>query len=300
MAAPEPPRSAAVRRLDELIEGLLSSESTPSASRSQPKTQNKSATEDRDACFCQGKCSFFQSSCLETHHQSSSPLIVSFSYHFHFYAPTPHPTHSARVHALSEYTPICTHCGLILCTHHYPHRPCPHCTTPLLTPPARSALIAQLEELRAQTLAEEEAGREREKEALRVAEGAFPVLGGPQRTPSAPAVGTTAGGRGGAGHRVLSVDPRTKRVVVGSYTGFSRRTAGHGEDEEGEEERDVQEGERVPPQPREVEYVRVQRGPATRWIDLKGGASGGATAKYVAPPPLLLPPLKQLGQRDGR
>jgi hypothetical protein len=175
---------------------------------------------------------------------------------------------------------------------------------PLLTPPARSALIAQLEEARAQTLAEEEAEREREKEALRVAEGAFPVLGGPQHTPSAPAggggsgaVGATAGGRGGAGHRVLSVHPRTKRVVVGSYTAFCRQTAGRGEDEEGEEERDVEEeGSCVPPPPREVEYVRVQRGPATRWIDLKGGAGGGATAKYVAPAPPLLP-LKQHGQR---
>ena len=135
--------------------------------------------------------------------------------------------------------------------------------------------------------------REREKEALRVAAGAFPVLGGgPQHAPSAPAaaaaaaaaVGTTAGRRGG----VLSVDSRTKRVVVGSYTGFiSKRTAvGDGEREEGEEERDEEEeeGSRVPPPPREVEYVRVQRGPATRWVDLKGGAGGGVTAKYVALP----------------
>jgi hypothetical protein len=38
----------------------------------------------------------------------------------------------------------------------------------------------------------------------------------------------------------------------------------------------------VPPPPREVEYVRVQRGPATRWVDLKGGAAGGGMAKYVA------------------
>ena len=77
--------------------------------------------------------------------------------------------------------------------HHHPHRPCPHCTTPLLTPPARSALIAQLDELRAQTLAEEEVEREREKEALRVAAGAFPVLGGgPQHAPSAPAAAAAA------------------------------------------------------------------------------------------------------------
>ena len=35
---------------------------------------------------------------------------------------------------------------------------------------------------------------------------------------------------------------------------------------------------RVPSPPWEVEYVRVQRGPATRWVDLKGGG----TVKYVA------------------
>jgi hypothetical protein len=99
VATPEPPRSAAVRKLDELIEGLLSSESTPSASRPQPRTQNKSVAEDREACFCQGKRSFL-SSCLETHHLSSSPLIVYFSYHLYSTPPTPRLTHRQ---------PACTH-----------------------------------------------------------------------------------------------------------------------------------------------------------------------------------------------
>jgi len=193
------------------------------------------------------------------------------------------------VHALSEYTPICTSCGLVLCAQHPPYRACPHCGAPLLSPPARNALVAQLEELRAQTLAEEEEAREREEEVLRVAEGAFPALGGSGATPSG---GSAAGGKGkgagvaagsGAGRRVLSVDSRTKRVRVESYGGLSRAT-GHGDGSEEEEA----EGDgvdvplsRVPPPPREVEYVRVQRGPATRWVDLKGG---GGAAKYVAPP----------------
>jgi hypothetical protein len=148
--------------------------------------------------------------------------------------------------------------------------------------------------LRAQTLAEEEAEREREEEALRVAAGAFPALGGPQHTPSASTAAAGAAGapgsaaegkRGGAGHRVLSVDPRTKRVSVESYGGFSRRGVGHGEEgeDEGEEEERDAALSRVLPPPREVEYVRVQRGPATRWVDLKGGAGGTAVAKYVAP-----------------
>ena len=142
-----------------------------------------------------------------------------------------------------------------------------------------------------------------------LAEGAFPVLGGPHHTSSAPVTaaaatagggGATAGGKGGVGHRVLSVDPRTKRVLVESYAGSSRRTAGHGEEGEGEREAEEErerdaEMLRVLPPPREVEYVRVQRGSATRWIDLKGGVSGGgAAAKYVAPP------RKQVVQRDGK
>jgi hypothetical protein len=75
--------------------------------------------------------------------------------------------------------------------------------------------------------------------------------------------------------------------MVKSYVRLSRR-AGHGEDERMEQEGAApEEGEaplsRVLPPPWEVEYVRVQRGPATRWVDLKGGAAGGGTAKYVAP-----------------
>jgi len=188
----------------------------------------------------------------------------------------------------------------VLCAQQPPHRACPHCAAPLLTPAARDALIAQLEELRARTLAEEEEERCREEEALRLAEGAFPALGGPQHTPQQPLHGAAHGGgsaargRGeggagaGAGHRVLLTDPRTNRVVVKSFVRLSRR-AGHGEDELMEQEGAPEEGEaplsRVLPPPREVVYVRVQRGPATRWVDLKGGAAGGGTAKYVAPLP---------------
>jgi len=54
-------------------------------------------------------------------------------------------------------------------------------------------LVAQLEELRAQTLVEEEEAREREEEALRFAEGAFPVLG---VSGAAPSGGSATGGKG--------------------------------------------------------------------------------------------------------
>ena len=89
------------------------------------------------------------------------------------------------------------------------------------------------------------------------------------------------GAGSGAGHRVLSIDSRTKRVIVESYGGFSRGTeyGGGDEEEQGEGDGFDEPVSNVPPPPRDVDHVRVQRGPATRWVDLKGG---GGAAKYVA------------------
>ena len=195
---------------------------------------------------------------------------------------------AARAHALSEYTPLCTACGLVLCSLHPPHRPCPHCAKPLLTPPARAALIVQLEEQRAHTLAEEATAREREVEEQRLAEGAFPALKNLQLAGSGS--GPAPGSAQQQQHRVISVDARTKRVKVESHSTptptrlplGARGTLG----EEGEEVGiDGLLAPRVLPPPREVEYVRVQRGSATRWADLKGdGVASGA--RYVAPPSL--------------
>ena len=42
------------------------------------------------------------------------------------------------------------------------------------------------------------------------------------------------------------------------------------EEDVGEAEAEAGIGERVPPPLREVECIRGQRGPATRWVDLKG------------------------------
>ena len=145
--------------------------------------------------------------------------------------------------------------------------------------------MAQLEELRAHELEEEAQAREREAQELRMAEGAFPALSG--GVGAAGAAGAAGGGGfgagrgargGGPGHRVLLVDSRTKRVKVESY---SRSVGLESEDQE-EDMAEAEAGidERVPPPPREVEFVRVQRGPATRWVDLK---SGDGTVKYVAP-----------------
>ena len=143
-------------------------------------------------------------------------------------------------------------------------------------------------------LKEEAEVREREAEELRLAEGAFPALSnsGPGSGPGSGGVGAGAGTGGaggfgggrrsgalgpGLGRRVLLVDSRTKRVKVESYsrTDLENEEEDLGEAEVGEAGID----ERVPPPAREVECVRVQRGPATRWVDLKGDG----TVKYVAP-----------------
>jgi hypothetical protein len=71
------------------------------------------------------------------------------------------------------------------------------------------------------------------------------------------------------------VDSRTKRVKVKSY---SRPGLESEEEDVGEAEAEASIDERVPPPAREVESVCVRRGPATRWVDLKGDG----TVKYVA------------------
>ena len=73
---------------------------------------------------------------------------------------------------------------------------------------------------------------------------------------------------------MLLVDSCMRRVMVESYSRPGLLES------EGAEAEEAEEGiaSRVPSPPWEVEYVRVQRGPATRWVDLKGGG----TVKYVA------------------
>ncbi|KAI9448776.1 hypothetical protein BJY52DRAFT_303820 [Lactarius psammicola] len=218
---PEPPRSAAVRKLDELLAGLRSSSSSE-PTRSQ-HLKDDGVSPAQDGCFCQ-----------------------------------------ARAHPISEYTPLCGTCGLILCALHAPYRPCPHCAAQLLDTAARAALLVQLEERRANTLVEEASARARVAEELRLAEGAFPALGA-----GAPGPGV---GPGKGGARVLSLVGQ--RVKVESYRAASAL--------EEDVDADADDGVvlRVPPPSREVQYIRVPRGPATRWTVSKGGEGG---AKYVGP-----------------
>ena len=121
-----------------------------------------------------------------------------------------------------------------------------------------------IEERREHTLAEEAAARARAAEELRLAEGAFPALGGGGG--GAPSAG--AGAKGG----VLSLDGKLlKRGVKEAYRVAAEEKVGNDADGLG----------RVPPPKslREVQYLRVPRGPATRWSVSKDGQD---SAKYVA------------------
>ena len=126
--------------------------------------------------------------------------------------------------------------------------------------------------------------REREAEELRLAASSFFALlsnSGSGGVGGGAAVSTTGGGllgpRPGPGHRVLLVDLRTKHVKV-ERSSYSRSGLESEEEDLAQEEMGM--NERVPPPAREVEFVRVRRGPATRWVDLKDDG----TAKYVALP----------------
>ncbi|KAF9517848.1 hypothetical protein BS47DRAFT_1279827, partial [Hydnum rufescens UP504] len=88
----------------------------------------------------------------------------------------------ARTHELSSYTPLCTHCGLILCLLHHPNHPCPYCHSPLLSESARTALVAKLHRelevvLKKEADAQEAARQERlEREIEAAGGGSFPIL----------------------------------------------------------------------------------------------------------------------------
>ncbi|KAF8705362.1 adaptor complexes small subunit family, partial [Rhizoctonia solani] len=90
----------------------------------------------------------------------------------------------ARAHELSHYVPICIHCGIILCSLHNPALPCPSCSSPLLPPATRNALLLQLQEELALQIHKED---EKIAEEMRIAKeielhnsggGNFPTLTG--------------------------------------------------------------------------------------------------------------------------
>ncbi|KIJ12804.1 hypothetical protein PAXINDRAFT_177112 [Paxillus involutus ATCC 200175] len=150
----------------------------------------------------------------------------------------------ARQHDLSKYVPLCRQCGLVLCTLNLPYHACPHCGGVLLDAFRHSALAAALENELAEQIAQEERAHQRAIEEARIAAGAFPMLLGSQppkasRTPPPP-----------QSYKVLSLDSKTKKATVRSYTNTPVPSRPASRAEEVKEE-----DQRVPAPPPGISYV---------------------------------------------
>lgn len=154
----------------------------------------------------------------------------------------------AREHDLSPYAPICRGCGLILCAINLPHYACPHCSAVLLSDIARSSLSVRFDEEISKQVAKEEEEKLRIVQQARDAEGAFPVLPG-SATP--PVLSNTPSRPAGQTHKILSLNSKTKKYTVSSYTNtpVSSRPASRAESE-------VEEVHRVAAPPPKVDFVK--------------------------------------------
>lgn len=161
---------------------------------------------------------------------------------------------------------------MILCSVNFPQFSCPHCRAALLTLPARNALIESLEKAIADTLAAEEAGREHAVAEAREAAGAFPTLaaaatasGGPLEAQPVPQT-----------HKVLSLNSKTKRVIVASYTKApppsSQAVKGH------IAEPVEPEPIRTTAPPAEVPFTTQPPNSERPWLNVRGG---GVVVNYV-------------------
>ncbi|KZT07367.1 uncharacterized protein LAESUDRAFT_724817 [Laetiporus sulphureus 93-53] len=178
-------------------------------------------------------------------------------------------TPAARMHALSPYTPICRHCGLILCALHHPSYACPSCAAPLLTPPARAALLRTIDTQIADTLAHEAAERARALEEARTAAGAFPALSA--LTTKIAASDALVAHPVNQSHKVLSLNAKTKRVTVASYPSTPAISRSASRERQKGKEKEEQET-RVPPPPKEVPHVSSDAlDPLRPWANLRGG-----------------------------
>ncbi|EKM50316.1 uncharacterized protein PHACADRAFT_105524 [Phanerochaete carnosa HHB-10118-sp] len=134
----------------------------------------------------------------------------------------------ARSHVISTYNSACMQCGLPLCMLNLPNYACPSCVSPLHSEPALHALLAQvLDELDVVLRKEEDARRQAEDERKRI-QGSFPTLAA-ATTASSDSLVNLPGGlapppQQQQAHKVLSLNAKTKRVTVASYTKKPRAT----------------------------------------------------------------------------
>ena len=158
-------------------------------------------------------------------------------------------SNKARDHPLSNYTPICRTCGLILCSMNLPQHACPFCSGALLSPEEKRSLVASLEKQIEDIQAREKEERQREAQQAKRAAGEFPTLLASMGTKQPSQVP-------GGPHKVLSVKSvaRGKSKVVVSSSSYSStpvgsRPASRGPDQEEEQ------APRVPHPGREPKYA---------------------------------------------
>ncbi|KAI8974575.1 hypothetical protein BD414DRAFT_498096 [Trametes punicea] len=182
----------------------------------------------------------------------------------------------ARMHPLSLYNPICRSCGLILCELNLPNFACPHCGGILLLPAARDMILQTLESRIAETIAKEEEERQRAIEEARDAEGAFPTLSAAASRAGTPGPGSDAQSSHPVNqtHKVLSLDSKTRKVKVSSYTppAVSRAASTEKINKEAEPEH-----KRVPAPPAEV-VCSSAPDPRRPWANTRG-----LSVSYVPP-----------------
>jgi len=173
----------------------------------------------------------------------------------------------ARTHELSPYVPICSSCGLILCSVNLPQYCCPHCETILMTGTVRQSLISQLEMQLASTIAEELESKEKAIQDAQKAAGAFPTLSGSALSLSSPSPVHAASvpPPSKQTHKVLSLTSN-KRVVISSYTSTPVHSRPVSRNEDVEEE-----PIRVPRPPPEPTHADRQPKPDRPWENLIHG-----------------------------
>jgi predicted RNA-binding Zn-ribbon protein involved in translation (DUF1610 family) len=177
----------------------------------------------------------------------------------------------AREHVLSTYNPICHACGLILCELNLPQYACPSCASVLYTPATLSTRHARIELQISEQLAKEAEEREQAIENARQAAGAFPTLAGgtPPPLPLSKPQPQQA-------HKVISLNSKTKKVVVSSYRASPPPPTSTPVSVQ-EEDIPIRE----PPPPTEVSYAKARINPSRPWADLRQGAR---VVRYVPGP----------------
>lgn len=111
---------------------------------------------------------------------------------------------------------MCHRCSLVLCSLNLPSHSCPSCSTPLT--PNKQLLLGTLEAQLLSVLESEQIQRERDLEAKKRLQGAFPTLSatGPGSRSNLPH--DDAHRQPPQAHKVLSLNPKTKKATVTSYT----------------------------------------------------------------------------------